>query len=99
MMELARFEKTIKRMQSSLISSVDSFRKGEDPRGLDCFLNIMADMKILMDFYPFCEELREEMEKAVPMIQNMYGCMQNEDVVGMTDVLEFRLHPLIKEWA
>lgn len=96
--ELTLFKKRINRFQNSLQRTIELFRKGEDHPGLDSFLSMIDDMEILLEFYPHYEGLQERIESLLTAFQKICLCMQNQDVVGMTDLLEFKLSPLTKEW-
>ncbi|NJD02848.1 MAG: hypothetical protein FIA99_09725 [Ruminiclostridium sp.] len=94
-----RVKKTCDRFRNSLRSSVEYFRKGEDHSGLDSFLNSMADFESLLEHYRYSGSLKEKIEKIVPSIRILYEYMKNQDITGMTDILEFKLYPLTEEWA
>jgi hypothetical protein len=99
MKQLALFKKRINRFENALLSAIEHFRKGEDHLGLDNFLNMVDDLEIIIDLHPYCEELKEKIDILVLVFQTLYLCIQNQDVVGLTDILEFKLYPLTKEWA
>lgn len=98
MEELTRFKKIGNRFLNSLLSSIEHFRKGEDHSGLDCFLNSMDDLERMLELYQYFGKPQGNFGKIVPTVQKVHVCMQNQDVAGMTDVLEFTLYPLVKGW-
>jgi hypothetical protein len=98
MKELIRLHERNDRFQNSLRSSVEHFRNGEDHLGLDDFLNSINDLESVIDIYQCLGEPKVKINEMLPAIQMLYIYMQNQDIIGMTDVLEFKIYPLSKEW-
>ncbi len=92
-----RFKKACGRFCSSLLSSVEYFRTGKDPHGLDSFLNSLDDLEFLLELDQFLETPKLETGRILPVIKKLRECMQNQDITGMTDLLEFELYPVAKE--
>jgi hypothetical protein len=95
---LTRLFERNERFKNSLRSSIEHFRNGEDHLGLDDFLNSIDDLESIIDIYQCIGEPNVRIKKMLPNLQMMYRCMQNQDITGITDVLEFRVYPLSKEW-
>lgn len=98
MKELTPFKKKIDRFQNSLFCTIEYFRKGNDHLGLDNFLNSMNDLENLLEYQQYTGDIKIKIEKITPVLQNLCDCIKNQDVTGMTDVLEFVLYPLTKDW-
>lgn len=84
--------------RDALLSSVRCFRTGEDSIGMDCFLNSMKELEKLQEVGEYSNNPEEKIKKIIPILQTLLECMHNQDIVGMTDILEFELVPLSEEW-
>jgi len=98
MNELTRFHERTDRFQNSLLTSIERFRNGEDHLGLDTFLKCMDDLENIIDIYLCLGEPKLKIDELLPAVQKLYINMKNQDVIGMTDVLEFTIYPLTREW-
>ncbi|MBS4025590.1 MAG: hypothetical protein KGZ96_07945 [Clostridia bacterium] len=98
MKELTLFQKKSDRLQNSLRASIEHFRKGNDQLGLDNFLNAMADLESLLEFQHYAEGSGSKLGKITPVLRDLCGCIKNQDVVGLTDVLEYTVYPLAEQW-
>jgi hypothetical protein len=99
MKESAPFKKRYDRFLHSLLSSIEHFRIGEDHSGLDCYLNSLIDLEMILELYPFTEETDNTINEIVLVTKGIYINMQNQDIVGLTDALEFKLYPLAQKWC
>lgn len=95
---LTQFKKTGSRFLNSLFSSIECFRKGEDHSGMDYFLNSINDLEALLESCKLSGKLNGNLGKMIPAVQELHVYMQNQDMAGMTDLLEFTLYPMAKEW-
>lgn len=96
---LTQFKITGSRFLTALFSSIECFRKGEDHSGIDYFLNSINDLEALVESYkPSSGNLNRNFEKMIPAVRTLQVHMHNQDMTGMTDVLEFTLYPLAKGW-
>ncbi len=99
MKELTRLYEKNSRFQNSLCSSIECFRNCEDNPGLDNFLNSIDDLESIMDYCQCMGKPEVEIKKMLRYFQKLYIMMQNQDSIGMTDILEFEIYPLSKEWV
>ena len=97
MNELIQFMKNSKRFNSSLLSSIEDFRKGNDHDGLENFLNSIDDLESLLEINIYLEKPAIKLHRIISIIEDILMHMQNQDVIGMTDILEFELYPLAKD--
>jgi hypothetical protein len=98
MKKLAAFKQKSERFLNSLLSSIEHFRMGEDQLGLDCFLNSFLDLEMIVELFPYLEDSSEPFKQIVTVTEGIYQNMQNQDVIALTDALEFKLYPLAKKW-
>ncbi len=94
----ARLCERSSRLLDSLHSAIEHFRNGEDHSGLNSFLTSVDDLEIMLDTYQCLGKPKIELEKLFPAVQKLYLCMQNQDIIGITDLLEFTLYPLAESW-
>jgi len=99
MNELTPLKKRSDRFQNSLRSSIEHFREGNDQLGWDNFQNSMEDLENLLEFEQYFGDAKCDIQKITTALQSLYLCIQNKDVIGMTDVLEFTLYPLTNQWV
>jgi len=99
MNELTLLKKRSNRFHNSLRSSIEHFREGNDQLGLDNFQKSMENLEKLLEFEQYFGDSKCDIQKITSVLQSLYVCIQNKDVVGMTDVLEFTLHPLTNQWV
>ncbi|KJS81117.1 MAG: hypothetical protein JM58_17805 [Peptococcaceae bacterium BICA1-8] len=97
MNEFTPLKKKSDRLHNSLRASIQHFREGNDQLGWDNFQNSMEDLENLLEFEQYFEDSKCDIQKITTGLQSLYVCMQNKDVIGMTDVLEFTLYPLTNQ--
>ena len=86
------------RLHDSLQICIEDFRAGRDCQGLEAFLNAVEDLEILMDSsWGHGAENLGTTDKILDALERIRDCIENCDVAGMTDVLEFMLYPMVKE--
>lgn len=95
----AQYVKISGRVQKSLISAVEAFRIGEDHRGLDEFISLMNDLESMIEVGQILGAEALDYNKLAPVLEALSVCVGNRDITGMTDLLEFSLYPLAKEWT
>lgn len=78
----------------SMKSCIQSWRSGNDHQGLQFFLQMIEQLESKLD-----GDLTDgEQTELQFILEEMYRLVQNRDVIGMTDALEFRLTPRIQQW-
>lgn len=85
-------------LHDSLLAAIDHFQRGEDSPGLDSLLNSLEDLNNLMNLYECLGEPAIDPELFLPALREMYRCMQDRDVVGLTDLIEFSIYPAAESW-
>ncbi len=98
MKEVTLSEKRYERLTNSLLSTIEQFRNGNDHLGLDYFLNSIVDLEILLALNSFMGEEKQLLDMIIPVMEKVYLCLQNKDVVGLTDILEYKLFALTQQW-
>lgn len=91
------FKKKSERLRRSLLYSIENFRKCNDNTGLDNFLNSIYDLENLLEYQQYSGELRIKIDKILPVSKSLCQHIKNQNIMGITDVLEFELYPLVEE--
>ncbi|HHV31512.1 hypothetical protein [Caproiciproducens sp. LBM24188] len=86
------------RFQKYLHDAVEHFRRGEDDPGMKEFLSSMEELETLVMLDQNSEDPRIDFDQLLPMVRGLYFYMQNQDITGITDLLEYTLIPLSQEW-
>lgn len=97
MEQLTQFKKINYRFHNSLLSAIEDFRVGNDHKGLDSFLNSMDDLEGLLEINQCLGAEKIKTDRILPVIQELYVRIKNQDIVGITDLLEYTLYPIAKE--
>lgn len=99
MVEAANINQKITRFENTLLSSIQHFRKGDDQTGFYYFLTSIDDLEILLKHYENMGKPHIEMDSMMTAYKNVHMAIQNQDIIGMTDVLEFEIYPLLEKWV
>ncbi|WMJ83321.1 hypothetical protein ACS3UN_09610 [Oscillospiraceae bacterium LTW-04] len=91
-------EETNCRLHNTLQSCVSLFREGEDNRALDALLDSIEDLERILDIFQCAEATDFGLDNILWGYRKLLKCMQNQDVTGMTDLLEFTIIPQLKAW-
>lgn len=86
------------RFQKSLCASIGLFRNGEHALGMDEFLRSVDDLENVVLLDRCSGKPKIIMKQLIPELQKIYYYMQNQDIVGLTDELEYIVYPMSGEW-
>jgi hypothetical protein len=86
------------RLQELLQTAVGHFRSGEDTAGLDSFLSAMEELDVVIEADRKSRQPQINLDQLLPAVRGLYFYMQNQDITGITDLLEYTVYPLTKEW-
>lgn len=87
-----------KRFQTYLHGAVEHFKRGEDDPGMKDFLSSMEELETLVMLDQNSENPKIDFDRLLPMVRGLYFYMQNQDITGITALLEHTLIPLSQEW-
>lgn len=99
MMATQVLKETSRRLHKTLKSCVSLFREGEDNSGLDALVSSVEDIERILDILECTEETAFETQGMLHACRKLLEYMQNRDVTGMTDLLEFTIIPLSETWV
>lgn len=97
MNDVIRLDTAKERLENSLIQSIDCFKSGSDSFGIKAFLDFTEDLENLLNIYECIEEPKIIIDKILPEIQTLHTYLQNQDIVGVTDILEYTIYPMLIE--
>ncbi|WDV47438.1 hypothetical protein PV797_07105 [Clostridiaceae bacterium M8S5] len=98
MSKFSQFNNRCVRFQELLLEAIDCFKIGQEHLGINAMLDILDDLENLVEHCEYCSDKNIHIESIVLILRNILKCIENQDVVGMTDALEFSLYPLTIEW-
>lgn len=88
----------VKRLQDFLQAAVGHFRIGEDAAGIKNFLSAMEELEQAVEANLNLLQPRMDMKELLPAIRELYFYIKNQDITGITDLLEDTLYPQTEEW-
>ena len=94
-----RYKKVSSRFYSTLRSTIEDFRSGNDQQGLDGFMNTMDDLEAILEMDQYLGTVQLERIEILSILEELCMNIKNQDITGMTDLLEFKLYPIAKELA
>ena len=94
MTEETRANKINTRYRDAVNASVTLFREGKDHAGLDALLHSVQDLETMIEGYQYTGQTCLPVDTILPVYRKLLECMRNQDITGMTDLLEYELCPL-----
>jgi hypothetical protein len=85
-----------KRLPELLRAAVRHFRSGEDAAGMKDFISVVNELESAVEADRESRQFR--MNELLPALRELYLIMQNNDIAGMTDWLEYTAVPMADEW-
>lgn len=87
-------------LEEAMTSLIENWRYGNDHVGFHHFIQMLQLLEDLVNNHldRFEEKSAGELIGLVPIVQGLHQFVQNRDVIGMTDLVEFHLLPFIREW-
>lgn len=86
-----------KHLRQTLKSAVNSFRAGEDTKGVDNFQNAMRELEHTVEDDKNLRQSEIDFNRLLPILRMLFFYMQNEDMIGITDCLESLLISFAEE--
>lgn len=96
--ELIRTQLHIKRFQSFLRTSIEQFRNGEDQDGFENLLKGLNELESTVKIDRNSKSHKVNVSQLLAIMRKLYFLIQNQDIAGVTDLLEDRCYPLTEEW-
>lgn len=79
-------------------STISLFRDCHDQLALDYLLNSISDLEDLIEYQQNVGISGNRIDDLVPILKLLLDKVKNNDVIGMTDLLEFKLTPIVEKW-
>lgn len=86
-------------LQEFLRAAIGHFRNGEDILGIEDFLSGMDELKRVVEKDRNSQQPKIDMNQLLSAMRKLYFFIQNQDITGITDLLEDTFVSLTKEWA
>ena len=87
----------IKHLQAFLQAAVGHFQIGEDAAGMKDFLSAMEELKRLVEISRNSQP-QIDLNLLLPSVRRLYFYMKNQDITGITDLLNDTVYPLTEKW-
>ena len=98
MTKLLLLKERNKQLQKFLSASIAHFRNGEDTDGIEGFLSGMEELERVVEIDQDSQQPKIDMNQLLPLVRELYFYIQNQDITGITDLLEYTVYPLTEEW-
>ncbi|MEA5038657.1 MAG: hypothetical protein VB086_02345 [Clostridiaceae bacterium] len=95
----AAYEPREGRIYGVLQTAAEQFRIGEDAAGIKNLLTAAAKLETVIEADQRSQRPRIDLERLLPALKTLLFYMQNQDIAGITDLLEDVLLPLSEGWA
>lgn len=86
-----------KRLPELLRVAVRRFRSGEDAKGIENLMKALDELEAAVEADQEPRQFRTD--KLLPALRELYFYMQNRDIAGLTDWLEYTAAPMAEEQA
>ncbi|MDF2656098.1 MAG: hypothetical protein K0R19_2572 [Bacillota bacterium] len=91
------FDRIKDRFARTALVSVQAYREGNDVLGLAAFLSSMDDLEQLFELNWRSDMSESALPGIVPILRELKNRIKNQDIAGITDLMEFVLCPAVKE--
>ncbi|QOX63396.1 hypothetical protein FRZ06_08535 [Anoxybacterium hadale] len=93
------FDHVFDRYDRTALAAVSAFRNGNDSLGLELFDCSMEDLEQLFELNWCSCTSGKDFSRIVSILQELLNRINHQDMIGMTDLMEFVLCPAVKELA
>jgi len=94
----ALFKIEIEHLQDFLHAAIGHFRDGEDAAGMEDFLHAVEELERVVEADWNAWQPQIDLIQLLPALRELHFYMQNQDIDGISDLLEYTIFPLTKEW-
>ncbi len=100
MMEKITIEKEIHTLKATLLESIKHWRIGNDLIGYETFITSIEHLELIINRLEKSSNkiIHAQWNDLLLILQRLHQLIQQQDVIGITDVLEFNILPFIQEW-
>lgn len=86
------------RLPKFLHAAIGHFRNGDDIEGMEDFLSAVEELERVVEADQKSARPKIVLEQLLPAVRGLYFYMQNQDIAGIADLLEFTVCPLAEKW-
>jgi hypothetical protein len=84
-------------LSESLQVTIGHFRSGEDSKGIEALSDTFEKLEQLVEINYISGQPQVILLQLLPILRKLYFYMKNQDITGITDLLEDALVPLTEE--
>jgi len=88
----------IKHLQALLRAAVSHFQTGEDAAGIKNLSSAMEELERLVEISQNSWQPQIDLNLLLPSVRRLYFYMKNQDITGITDLLNDTVYPLTEKW-
>lgn len=87
-----------KRLRNFLQTAVAQFQIGDDAAGIENLLAAAAELENLVEADRNSQRPQIDLRRLLPAVRKLHFYIQNQDIAGISDLLEDTFCPLTEEW-
>ena len=96
--EQAMFALQSERLHGFWQTASAQLRSGEDAEGIEGLLSAVSELEKLVENDQNSLKPRVDLNRLLPAIRTLCFYMRNQDIAGITDLLEDVFYPMAREW-
>ena len=85
-------------LRQSLTEAIGYLRDSNDRKGLEAFQCGIDDLEDVVQTLILMKDA-EKINEVIPYVRMLDEAANNRDITGMTDILEYKIHPLAEKWS
>ena len=86
----------LEQLERFVNSCADCWKIGYDAAGYEQFVCLLKQLASIIENH--FDTLGERNEQLCSILDELYSCMRNIDIIAIGDVLEYELQPFIRTW-
>lgn len=86
------------RLRGFLQTTSAQLRSGEDAEGIEGLLSAVSELEELVENDQNSLKPQIDLSRLLPAVKTLYSYMKNQDIAGISDLLEDAFTPMTGEW-
>lgn len=86
-----------KNLQECLQAAINNFHVGEDEDGMKSFLSFLEKLECMVEIDWKKPQPQIDLDQLLPVLKKLRFSIKNQDITGITDLLEGTTAPLIQK--
>lgn len=98
MAEPALLNAQITHLRDFFYTAFTQFQNSEDSAGIETLLTAATQLENLVETDRNLQQPQINLNRLLPDLRKLYFYIQNQDITGITDLLEYTFYPLTQKW-